>query len=65
MECPHMYTCIWKLIVLEVFNLTSAKFLLNNQTDEQGSFLLGPHILRVLNGSSFCIPSIFRAKVGD
>ena len=65
MEYPHMYKYIWKLIVLKVFNLTLAKFLLNNQTNVQESFLLGTHILRVLKAGTFFIPSIFRAKVGD
>jgi len=65
MEDPDLYTCIWKLIVLKVFNLASANFLLNNQTNVQESSLLGPHNLRVLNAGSFFIPSICRAKVGD
>jgi hypothetical protein len=65
MEYYDMYTCIWKLIVLKVFNSASANFLLNNQTNVQGSFLLGPHNLRVLNAGSFFIPSICRDKVGD
>jgi len=33
MEYPDMYTYIWKLIVLKVFNLASANFLLNDQTN--------------------------------
>jgi hypothetical protein len=65
MEYPHMYACIWKLIIFKVFNLTSPKFLLINQKNVQESFLLGLHILKVLNAGSFFNPSIFRAKVSD